>query len=73
VAVPSGPLPPVSPAFRLAANFVVALMIVSLLALLYLSHIQNPTPAQSGLIETLSTTWKMGFGAFIGLIGGKAL
>jgi hypothetical protein len=31
-----------------------------------------PTEAKS-LFETMTTTWKMGFGALVGLVGGKAL
>ena len=31
----------------------------------------NPSQEVKSLIETCSTTWKLGFGALLGLIGGK--
>jgi hypothetical protein len=32
----------------------------------------NPTPSEQSTLEMMQTTWKMGFGGFLGLIGGKA-
>lgn len=33
----------------------------------------NPSALQISLCETCTTTWKMGFGAIMGLIGGRAI
>jgi hypothetical protein len=33
----------------------------------------TPSDLAKTLFETTSTTWKMGFGAILGLIGGKAI
>jgi hypothetical protein len=35
--------------------------------------IENPSDEATGLIETCSTITKAGFGAIVGLIGGKAI
>jgi len=53
---------------------VMILTILSLAVSVYLA-VQHPTPSDEirRLIETTSTTWKLGFGATIGLIGVKAL
>ena len=59
--------------FRLILGCVVALSLVSLFAGIGLAVAVNQTPAIERLIESCSTTWKLGFGAIVGLIGGKAL
>jgi hypothetical protein len=33
----------------------------------------TPGSEQAGLLQALITTWKLGFGAMIGLMGGKAM
>ncbi|MBS3030153.1 MAG: hypothetical protein HCA25_24730 [Dolichospermum sp. DET50] len=65
----------ISPMFKL--GFWAALVLTS--ASLVLSFFLLPKDAQTilseqqkQLFETCNTTWKMGFGAIIGLIGGKA-
>ena len=63
----------ISPFFKLIFRTVLGLTVLSLavdVALIML--INNPSEQAKGLIETCSTTWKMGFGAIVGLIGGKA-
>jgi len=51
---------------------VVSLTSVSLITSLVLSFTASPSQLQVSLFETCTTTWKMGFGAIVGLIGGKA-
>ena len=52
----------------------VTLTILSLVVAVVLLCIKTPYPEEAkALIETCSTTWKMGFAAILGLIGGKAL
>lgn len=48
------------------------LTIISLAVALWLSDQTELSEQQKELFETCSTTWKMGFGAILGLIGGKA-
>jgi hypothetical protein len=59
--------------FKLTFASVLFLTVLSLgisLALVY-----HPAQSEEGkrLFETCSTTWKMGFGAIVGLIGGKTM
>ncbi len=51
---------------------VVSLTFLSLLTSIALSFATSPSQLQVSLFETCTTTWKMGFGAIVGLIGGKA-
>jgi hypothetical protein len=51
---------------------VVSLTAISLIASFVLSFCASPSQLQVSLFETCTTTWKMGFGAIVGLIGGKA-
>lgn len=62
----------ITPAFKLTFNAGLILTIISLVVAIYLSQIVAPTPQQVNLFDTCSTTWKMGFGVLIGLLGGKA-
>jgi hypothetical protein len=51
-----------------------ALTILSLVVAFVLAlNVPEPSGTVERLIETCSTTWKMGFGAVIGLLGGKVL
>ncbi len=51
-----------------------ALTILSLIVYVWaIMEYLSPTQEIKGLIETCSTTWKMGFGAIVGLLGGKAM
>jgi hypothetical protein len=52
---------------------VVSLTTLSLVTSILLSFNSTPSPLQISLFETCTTTWKMGFGAIVGLIGGKAI
>jgi len=45
------------------------LTIISLIMLFLLTLISVPTKLQNDLFNICSTTWKMGFGALIGLLG----
>ena len=58
--------------FKWIFQTVLALTILSLVISLGLSLFANPSSLQMSLFETCTTTWKMGFGAIVGLIGGKA-
>lgn len=51
---------------------VVVLTILSLLVSIILAMFGTGSSLQTSLFETCTTTWKMGFGAIVGLIGGKA-
>ena len=64
-----------TPAFKLVFCSVLGLTVLSLRVSVYLAIAYSPTPSEEikRLIETCSTTWKMGFGAIVGLISGKAL
>lgn len=64
----------VTPTFKLIFLSVLSLTILSLIVTIVLAvFVKSPSPAVQGTIETCSTTYKMGFGAIVGLIGGKAL
>ena len=58
------------PAFKLAFFSILGLTVMSALANLYLLGIANPAATVISSIESFSTTWKLGFGAIVGLIGG---
>jgi ABC-type phosphate transport system permease subunit len=65
---------PLSPTFRLIFLTVAGLTIISLLAAIYLATLgpEKQSEEIKRLVETCSTTWKMGFGGIIGLIAGKS-
>jgi hypothetical protein len=58
------------PTFRLIFTAVVSLTVLSLVAAIVLSWVAE-NDAQKQLVEACSTCWKMGFGAVVGMIGGK--
>jgi hypothetical protein len=69
-----GPSATVPPAFKMIVLIVVALTVLSggcylMLALM----LADPTDLQKAAFETMGTSWKIGFGAIVGLIGGKAV
>jgi hypothetical protein len=74
---PGPPLPSIDLPVSFKAVFwvTVALSVLSLGTAVYLAtrpaHAQ--TEAVKKLIETCDTTWKMGFGGILGLLGGKRL
>ena len=70
---PSHPKVPLSPAFKLAVLIVTGLTVLSLAVSIFLALDAHKSDQINSLIETCSTTYKMGFGALVGLIGGKAL
>lgn len=62
-----------APAFKLAFITATTLTVVSLAVAVWLAIKAEQNDAVKGLVETCSTTWKIGFGAIVGLIGGKTL
>lgn len=62
-----------TPAFRLVFFSVLGLTVLSLTVSFDLVLRERQTEEIKRLAETCSTTWKLGFGAIVGLIGGKAL
>lgn len=63
-----------TPGFKLVFGCVFALTVISLAVSIVLAlMVANPSTQIAQLIDTCSTTYKLGFGAIVGLIGGKAL
>jgi hypothetical protein len=62
-----------TPAFKLVISIVTSLTILSLGVSISLALYRQKSDQINALIETCSTTYKLGFGALVGLIGGKAL
>jgi hypothetical protein len=63
---------PLTPAFKLVFLAVLALTVLSLVGAIFLAlAIKDPTDSQKSVIETVTTTYKIGFGAIAGLVGGK--
>ena len=61
----------ITPTFKLVFITVLGITVVPFFIACGLSFVENPTPLQLNLFETCSFSWKAGFGAIIGLIGGK--
>jgi hypothetical protein len=60
--------------FKLVFLCMIGLTLLSLAVTLFLLiRFNAPSEDVKRFIETCSTTWKMGFGAVVGLFGGKAL
>ena len=65
---------PLSIGFHLVFLSVMGLTVLSLGVSFFLVLFPGTHPEDvTRLVETCSTTWKMGFGAIVGLIGGRAL
>jgi hypothetical protein len=60
-------------AFPLVFSCVLGMTMFSAIVSVYLASRGADTQRVNSLIETYSTTWKLGFGAIIGLLSGKAL
>lgn len=72
---PAKPAPVVralNPTFRLTFLCVVVLTALSLLASLAVPLLPQ-TDSTKQILEACLSTWKMGFGAVLGLLGGKTL
>lgn len=63
---------PLSPTFKLVFYAALGLTLLSLLIALGISFVETPNAAQKEIFNTCAVTWKIGVGAIIGLIGGKA-
>jgi hypothetical protein len=59
-------------AFPLVFSCLMGLTLFSAIISVYLGTKGDNTQRMNSLIETYSTTWKMGFGALVGLLSGKA-
>ena len=65
---------PLSLGFHLVFLSVMGLTVLSLGVSFFLVLFPGSRPEEvMRLVETCSTTWKMGFGAIVGLVGGRAL
>ncbi len=62
-----------SPLFKMSFIVVVGFTLIFLYASFSLSSQQNLNPSQGELFNTCSTLMKLGFGAIVGLIGGKQI
>lgn len=62
-----------TPHFRLIFITVVALTVLALLLNVLLAVFGGDSEMVQSVVETCSTTYKMGFGAIVGLTGRKAL
>lgn len=62
-----------APHFKMIFTTVVALTVVALVLNVLLAVFGADTDQVRAAAETCSTTYKMGFGAIVGLIGAKAL
>jgi hypothetical protein len=61
------------PAFRLVFLCVFVLTLVSIAVSVYATTFLESSPETLRLVEGCMTTWKMGVGALLGLLGGKAI
>lgn len=63
----------VGPHFKLILLAVLVLTLISLLVMCVVAATGSDSEASKNVLDTTSTTFKMGFGAIIGLVGGKAV
>jgi hypothetical protein len=64
---------PVPAAFKMTFLAVLGLTVLSMAVSIALVFYGHDTDQAKHLAETCSTTYKLGFGAILGLLGGKAL
>jgi len=62
-----------TPRFKLIFRTVTALTVLSLTLSVILAAFGGDSEQMQSAIEACSTTYKMGFGAIVGLIGGKVM
>jgi hypothetical protein len=62
-----------TPRFKLIFGTVAALTVLSLVLSVLLASFGNDSEQVKSAMEACSTTYKMGFGAIVGLIGGKVM
>jgi hypothetical protein len=60
-----------APSFKLALLSVIGLTLLSLVVMVVMAITNAENDASKDLLTTCSTTFKMGFGAVVGLLGGK--
>ncbi|WP_329614950.1 hypothetical protein OG244_19110 [Streptomyces brevispora] len=64
----------VTPHFKLVFICVTVITVLTLLASLYIGiFVAKPTDAAKSAMDTCSTLANLGFGAMVGLLGGKAV
>jgi hypothetical protein len=64
------PKTPLTPAFKEVITIDTSLTVLSLAGRISMSKYNQKSEQINALIETCSTTYKLGFGALVGLIGG---
>ena len=62
----------IGPFFKLIFIAVLVLTVLSLLVMCVVAVSGSDTDSAKDLMNTTSTTFQLGFGAIIGLVGGKA-
>jgi hypothetical protein len=65
-----------TPQFKLVFLSIVSLTVLAMVlscSMIFSGVKLVPGGAPEGLLQALVSTWKLGFGAMIGLVGGKAL
>ncbi|WP_086564719.1 hypothetical protein [Streptomyces africanus] len=75
VAVPAAPeVTTVTAHFKLVFLCVTVITVLTLAASLYIGiFVEKPTDAAKSAMDTCSTLANLGFGAMVGLLGGKAV
>lgn len=57
--------------FSTLFGFAVFLTVISLIAAVTLTLVSTDKAAAAPVVESCTTTWKLGFGAILGLLGGR--